>query len=516
VALIASAPRFLTLGDEARIELDLHNVEGVAGSYKVAVEQETAAGVKASVVGRDITMNPNQRVFERFKVKPADVGRIAYDVRVTGPNGVDVKRRLTLDVKVPAGDIRRFTISSLAPKGGKITLSPELTADLIASRTKVTLSVGPTAAMDVPGLLTQLDRYPYGCAEQTTSRALPLLYANVLAAQSGLPTDAALKERVQGAIERVLEMQESSGAFGIWGPRNGDMWLTAYVTDFLTRAKESGYVVKQQAFAQALDKLQNYVSYAQDFEKGGEARAYALYVLARNGRAAMGDLRYYVDTRLERFSTPLAQAQLGAALAMLGDKERAEKAFKAALEGMGEKDAQLSRTDYGSGLRDGAALVTLAAETRVSSGEAPKLASVLAKVYASKQYTSTQEQAWMLLAARALVDQAKETVLSVNGKPHKGAYNRVLTPAEVKDGVLTDAGAGRLERLQDRAHLLHARRQERGSRQRHGRRARTSQAVRPLRRRAQDRGVGRRRPGAAGRSSAGRARSREPAPRRRR
>ena len=437
VALIASAPRFLTLGDEARIELDLHNVEGVAGSYKVAVEQETAAGVKASVVGRDINMNPNQRVFERFKVKPADVGRIAYDVRVTCPNGVDVKRRLTLDVKVPAGDIRRFTVSSLPAKGGKITLSPELTADLIASRTKVTLSVGPTAAMDVPGLLTQLDRYPYGCAEQTTSRALPLLYANVLASQSGLPTDAALKERVQGAIERVLEMQESSGAFGIWGPRNGDMWLTAYVTDFLTRAKESGYVVKQQAFAQALDKLQNYVSYAQDFEKGGEARAYALYVLARNGRAAMGDLRYYVDTRLERFSTPLAQAQLGAALAMLGDKERAEKAFKAALQGMGEKDAQLSRADYGSGLRDGAALLTLAAETRVSSGEAPKLASVLAKVYASKQYTSTQEQAWMLLAARALVDQAKETVLSVNGKPHKGAYNRVLTPAEVKDGVLT-------------------------------------------------------------------------------
>ena len=28
VALLASAPRFLTLGDEARIELDLHNVEG--------------------------------------------------------------------------------------------------------------------------------------------------------------------------------------------------------------------------------------------------------------------------------------------------------------------------------------------------------------------------------------------------------------------------------------------------------------------------------------------------------
>jgi alpha-2-macroglobulin len=442
VALVASAPRFLTLGDEARIELDVHNIEGAAGTYKVAVEQENANGQKASLVGRDVMLTANQRVFERFKVKPADVGRIAYDVRITGPNGVDVKRRLTLDVKVPAGDIRRYTVSSLAAKGGKITLSPDLVQDLIAARTKVTLSVGPTAAMDVPGLLTQLDRYPYGCAEQTTSRALPLLYANMLASQSGLPTDVALKERIQGAVDRVLEMQDAAGAFGIWGPRNGDLWLTSYVTDFLTRAKESGYVVKPQALTLALDKLQNFVSYAQDFEKGGEARAYALYVLARNGRAAMGDLRYYVDTRLERFSTPLAQAQLGAALAMLGDKERAEKAFKAALASMGAKDADASRVDYGSALRDSAALVTLATETKVTSIESPKLIGVIARAYASKQYTSTQEQAWMLLAARALAEQAKDTTLGVNGQPHKGPLNRVLTAAEIKDGVLTISNDG--------------------------------------------------------------------------
>ena len=194
--------------------------------------------------------------------------------------------------------------------------------------------------MDVPGLLGQLDRYPYGCAEQTTSRALPLLYVSEMARRIGLAQESGLRERVQKAVERVLEMQDASGAFGIWGPDNADMWLSSYVTDFLTRAKEAGYTVRPQAFAQALDRLQNFIGYAQDFERGGEARAYALYVLARNGRAPIGELRYYVDTRLERFATPLAQAQLGAALAMMGDKERAERAFRAAL-------AQLSDSDKG-------------------------------------------------------------------------------------------------------------------------------------------------------------------------
>ena len=132
------------------------------------------------------------------------------------------------------------------------------------------------------------------------------------------------------------------------------------------------------AFTQALDRLQNFIAYAEDFQKGGEDRAYALYVLARNGRAPIGDLRYYADTRLDRFSTPLAKAQLGAALAMMGDKTRAETAFAAALDSLNlpEPTGQFGyRADYGSDLRDSAALVTLASETRITNVEEPKLST---------------------------------------------------------------------------------------------------------------------------------------------
>ena len=256
------------------------------------------------------------------------MGLTTLAVRVTGPDGIDVRRKLTFDVKVPAGDIKRLSVSSLQGKGGSISLSSDLLQDLIPRRSKVMVTVGPTAAMDVPGILAALDRYPHGCAEQTTSRALPLLYVNDVAKRLGIASDTQIRARVEAAIERVFEMQDASGAFGIWGPSDGDMWLTSYVTDFLTRAKELNYPVRQSSFNQALDRLQNYISYAQDFSSGGESRAYALYVLARNGRAPIGELRYFVDTKLDDFTTPLAQAQLGAALAMMGDKARAEVALQ--------------------------------------------------------------------------------------------------------------------------------------------------------------------------------------------
>ncbi len=440
VALTVSGPRFLTLGDEARLDIAVHNVEGPAAAYTLKVTEGTA-----DVHDGALDLKDGERRSEHVAIRPTAVGELTYDIHVTGPNDIDVARHLTFDVKPPAGDIKRTTVASLKPGGGSITLSPDLVRDLIPDRTRVNLSVGPTAALDVPGLLTALDRYPYGCAEQTVSRALPLLYANAVAGELGLAPDKELKERVQKAVDRVFEMQDGSGAFGAWGPGYGDLWLTGYVTDFLTRAKEQGFTVNPIGFNQALDRLQNFIAYAQDFKEGGEDRAYALYVLARNGRAPIGELRYYADTRIDRFSSPLAQAQLGAALAMMGDKTRAERAFTTALDSLEAAepaDAYTYRVDYGSSLRDGAALVTLAAETKVSMVETPKLVNVVAKAYLARDYTSTQEQAWMLLAANALSDQAKSAKLIVNGAPVVGSVLRSMTADALNKEPLAVANEG--------------------------------------------------------------------------
>jgi uncharacterized protein YfaS (alpha-2-macroglobulin family) len=441
VALTASAPRFLTLGDEARVDLSLHNVDGPAGAYTAKLIDQTE--VETALAEQAVDLKTGERKSQVVTFKPTDVGLRMYDVRVSGPGGLSLSRRLTLDVKPPAGDIKRTTVASLAANGGKLTLSKDLLAGLIRNRTRVNLSVGPAATMDVPGLLTALDRYPYGCAEQTVSRALPLVYANAVAARIGIGADKQLKERVQGAITRVFDMQDSSGAFGSWGPGNADLWLTSYVTDFLTRAREAGYDVRQIPFNQALDRLQNFALNGEDFPAGGEERAYALYVLARNGRAPIGELRYYVDTRLDRFTTPLGKAQIGAALAMVGDKERAETAFKAALDSFAEQDKlRLARADYGSDIRDGAALVTLASEVGIVKSETPRLVNVVAKAYMARNYTSTQEQAWMLLAAHALGEQAKAAKISVNGtEVAEGSVIRALTPEEVEQGItITNGG----------------------------------------------------------------------------
>ena len=46
VALLVTAPRFLTFGDAARLQVDVHNVEGKAGAYRIVAANVPPPGSK--------------------------------------------------------------------------------------------------------------------------------------------------------------------------------------------------------------------------------------------------------------------------------------------------------------------------------------------------------------------------------------------------------------------------------------------------------------------------------------
>ena len=329
VVVTATLPRFLLTGDKSTLRLDLDNVEGASGDYAIAV---TADG-PFSVEGADktLTLDAKKRGAVTMPVSATGIGAGTVSVAVNGPDGFALSRSYPLTVKPATQILARRTVKPLEP-GQSITIASDVFADLVKGTGKVALSVTPTAALDVATLLAALDRYPLGCTEQIVSRALPLLYVSELSADAGIAADTGIDERIAKAIEIVLARQGSEGAFGLWSPGGDDAWLDAYVTDFLTRARARGFSVSDDQFKLALDRLRNYVSTAPDVATdGGLPLSYALYVLARNGMAPVGDLRYIADVKLNNLATPAAKAEIGAALAMLGDRVRAEKAFDAAL-----------------------------------------------------------------------------------------------------------------------------------------------------------------------------------------
>ncbi len=426
VVVTASLPRFMSPGDSSRLLLEIVHASGPAGRIGLDV---SGKGVTLGDVpsGFDLAEKGKQ-VFE-VPVTVDAVGIAEISVALTTPDGKQLTKVLKLPVQVNDPEVARISRFDLAA-GEKFTFDANVYAGLIPGSGSATMAVGPIARLNAPGLLAALDRYPYGCTEQITSKALPLIYFDQVAQAMDLEGADNIKLRVEQAIIEVLQNQTGEGAFGLWSAYSGDMWLDAFVTDFLSRAKAQGYAVPDLAFRNALDNLRNQVNYYPDFDNGGADLAYALMVLAREGAASIGDLRYYADVKAEAFSTPLASAQLGAALASYGDQPRSDRMFRAAAIGVEAAEAraaeQTVRADYGTSYRDTAAVLTLALEAGSEAIDSEALANRLAN---RGDWLSTQESTWALLATNALIDRPGTDGILFNGAPATGPLVRVLDGA---------------------------------------------------------------------------------------
>ena len=449
VVALASTARFLAPGDQSAFALSVQNLDAPAGTYHVALTASDAVqlGDGASF---DADLKSGDTVSKSIPLLGRSIGTGTVTMAITGPGGFALARDVTIPVR-PAQTPMAQSLARVLQPGESFTLAKSALTPFLGETAALQASVSARPNLDVPRVLADLSHYPYGCLEQTTSIAFPLLYVHELADVWGVKDEYVTgdKERIQAAVDRAFEHERSDGEFGLWsGSDPADKWLSAYAMDFLTEAQAQGYRLSQLGYQNGLKGLQLVVGgYNEDDAETLNARAYALYVLAKAKAVSLSDLRYFNDTYLNRLPTPIASAQLGAALAMNGDLDRAGKAFAKS-----RSDAERAAAGYwdygsewyGSGLRDMAALVALTVEAKMPGGDLANLLERVASEQASHSYLSTQEEAWILRAAHATVhDQARVKLGLSNGTSadQTKPYLAVADAGDLKqDLVVTNQG----------------------------------------------------------------------------
>ncbi|MGE0725274.1 MAG: MG2 domain-containing protein [Alphaproteobacteria bacterium] len=424
VASLVATPRFLAPGDQARVTVTLDNLDGPAGDYMLRLAGEGAVAIDAPPEIK-VTLAEKGRFDQSYGLAGTRIGEGKVRMALTGPQGFAVAREWDLSVRPSQAYETRRIVGRIEP-GQSLAVAGDLIADFVPGTAETFLNLSPRPGWDVAGLIRDLDRYPYGCVEQTTSVALPLLYLADVAREWQLPgrrVDA--KARIDGALQRLADMQQADGAFGLWGAFDeSDLWLTAYVLDFFARARDQGHVVPDVAMKNAIDFLAQAVRRNPGQPREFAAHAYAYYALARARAGDLGGVRYFNDLYLNRLPTALAMAQVGAALALYGDGPRAAAAFAAATAAPSPV-LQVSLQNYGSELRDRAGVLALAAEAGVPIQRAATFAEDIAQRFARQRYTSTQEKSWLLLAAHAVARSGGPMTVAIDNGPAR-ALNRSL------------------------------------------------------------------------------------------
>ncbi|WP_222184775.1 alpha-2-macroglobulin family protein [Geminicoccus harenae] len=433
-------PRFLGTGDLAELVLEVQPGEGPLGKWQAEL---AADGPLTLDPAGPLTMEvaPGRPARHRITAQAGTApGTATVRLALTGPDGVRLERRFTLAVRSPWPFQAERTIADLAP-GQTLVIDDSLGRDFLPGTAEAEISVGPLPELGLARLIDSLSTYPYGCVEQTVSKAAPLLAARALRPALGLgPEPAVATVGLQDSVRRLVDLQNAGGGFGLWTPSSPvETWLSAYVGDFLLRAQEQGIHVPLRPFDQLAERLALAFSADDSSPAGLQARAYAGHVLARLGRLDAATLRWFEGRYLADLPSDLARAQLAAAIAATGDRPRG-LAVAASLNGVRQADAPLM--DYGSELRDAAGSLALLLEAGlIEADERDRRLAQIASAYGDPGALDTQSQAWLLRAGASLIqDRSAETGIRLDGRPVGGLLHLVqpirpgMAPLRIEHG----------------------------------------------------------------------------------
>jgi hypothetical protein len=414
-----SSPRFLAPGDKSNLSLTLQNLDGAAGAYDVAFNStgdvQLGEGASASV---ELAQGATTHL--RVSILGQRVGNGEITLTLKGPGDYALDRAIAIPVRPAVTPVTESLTMRLMP-GEAMTLN-QAALDPFLDGATLRASFSTTPNLDVQTVLANLSHYPYGCLEQTISVAYPMLIAGDVADLWALEDryKQADRRELDKAIQRTLNRQRFDGLFGLWTAFDtGEPWLSAFAMDFLMRAKAKGFAIPQSAMDLGLDGMRKIAgggagegSGIHRYGAGPSAQAYAQYVLARAGQAKLADVRYAADQLSSNSAPALALAHIAAALSLGGEQQRAAALFDAAA-----KNAERRGNgwwDYGTKLRDAAAVAFLMAESKQPGLDPTPLIGRVADLQGQSPWLSTQEEIWLLLAAKETAGQASGLKLDVS------------------------------------------------------------------------------------------------------
>ena len=409
-----SAPRFLAGGDQARIALDVTNLTERAQTLTVQLNTEGPLTlVDAPRKQLQLAKGERQTLYVQVQASgglgQGHIKVLIDGIDLPGETLPPIARNWTLGVRPPYPALVSHLRSVLKdqqpwtlPAGALSPFEPAGREALLTLSSRPPLNIGEQ--------IKALRAYPYGCLEQTVSGLYPSLYSDAASLEKlGVEgdTDAERKRKMEIGIERLLGMQRYNGSFGLWSAEGEEeYWLTAYVTDFLLRARDQGYAVPPEPLKKAGERLLRYLQerdlieadYSDNLEHTRFAvQAYAGLVLARSQQAPLGALRSLFERRTDaRSGLPLVQ--LAIALQKMGDQPRADQALQAGLAAGRSDNEWLG--DYGSPLRDQALVLALLQENELSKPTLEQRLFTLSDLLASSSWLSTQERNAVYLAGR--------------------------------------------------------------------------------------------------------------------
>ncbi|WP_107784841.1 alpha-2-macroglobulin family protein [Campylobacter concisus] len=405
---------YLLKGDELNANLRLINTTNEDKNLTIKVASSKNLSIKTK---ENANLKPLENKAFTFKISALEAGAAEYNVTISDKNSSKTVQSL-LDVVSP------YTISTYAKSS---VFNKENMISLPKGFHNVSIDASSSVSSVLLAASKNLVEYPYGCAEQRSSRLLALL--NLKPKDELEKNDQ--KRFITHGMSELVKMQKPDGSFGYWSDLGyTNAFANIFTTDVLLDLEEAGYELNKNVKQRALNSLLKYTN--TDIEA-----LYAIYVSSRANVADKSVLNKIYDHKAYN-TTALNKYLMAAALKLNGLNDEAKVALKDIKKAQ-IADYSRDYSSFGSKMRDNAFILYLHAKYFEKNDYSDDLANFL--ITNLNELSSTQERAFTLRALNAYFgkdvgEKNNKFKLSYNGESKE--FDGLLSVSfTAKDGNFT-------------------------------------------------------------------------------
>jgi uncharacterized protein YfaS (alpha-2-macroglobulin family) len=442
--LTPNVPATVTPGDEFIVSVGVYN-NTTGGSGPIRLELQP--GGNLSLVGAggvDLQIADRKEGVAEFRVR-------ANAVLGSAPMSF-IARRGTSEARVaeevgirPAGAYR--TTLTLGRTDAASSIVP-ITRELYAERRDVAAAISTTPLAWGQGLIAFLDEYEYSCTEQLVSKGFSALM--VLSRPEFGRLRSTGDQTLDPTFTTIRSRLNDQGGLGLWSstPETAE-FATVYGAHFLIEAKERGQRIPQDVLDRMNDWLTQFATTPAISLAGGRARAYAVYLLARQGMkpaTAISNVEQELTNRYpQAWPTDLAAAYLASTYRLMQRTADAERMVRRVPWAAAKRDFD-EDIYYGGVVHDAQLLYLLAKHFPSVVSSAPPTALETMGKAVSGNGASSLSAAYTLLALDAFAKTSMATTtLGINELSKDGQARTLTLPPGAIPKVSISQTAARVE-----------------------------------------------------------------------
>ncbi|NOU21063.1 MAG: alpha-2-macroglobulin family protein, partial [Methyloglobulus sp.] len=439
-----NAPFMAAPGDEFTVSVALaNNIKG--SGDKAPVQLKLTVPPQLQVQGQTeqtLTIAEGHEGVSKFRIKTQDAEKVtlgnatlSYEASSAGHTS-HMHADLSIRPAIPR-------MSSLRMGSFKTQQDVPIQRQLFAQQRKLSAGISPLPLIAVSGLTDYLDNFTHSCTEQIISKAVPALVLNKYPEFTAEMTAQFSENDWLNLISALRNRQNAEGGFGLWGATpQASEFASVYALHMMIEAQANGKSVPEDMFKKTLAYAQTLAASPANTLESLRVRAYAAYLLTRQGTVTTTMLAGIRESLHNNFQDDdwrqdLTAVYLAASYQLLQQQDEAKDLLVKPLKNLGQaKDEYQFQSYYDPMIRDAQTLYLLAKHFPDTLKKLPPAyLQNIAKAIQENRF-NTLSSAYFLMAYQAYSDavpaeavkQMAIIALDANGKQQHLTLPQTIAP----------------------------------------------------------------------------------------